>query len=200
MPGRTIDPLLRGILIELGVIVLLSLLLFAGLRIMNSRLGLSDAQADQEALDGDIPVSDSLVVPLPESTTVNREEQVAELPQTSWPATPCSLFVSAGSTAVVVQLPEAPATSDIPLETMLLVEAWAACAGFEDTQLERVFAFPRSDTLYADLPGTYDPSGLARTVEGRFVNYTRLIPMVSGCMISYVRVLLRTPCWWMPDS
>lgn len=180
MPGRTRDPLLRGILVELGVIAVLSLLLFAGLRIMNSRLGLSDAQADEEALAGDIPVPDSLVIPLTDTTSADREEQVAELPQTSWPATPCSLFVSAGSDAVLVQLPEAQATSDIPLETMLLVEAWAACAGFEDTQLERVFVFPRSDTLYADLPGSYDPAGLARTVEGRFVNYTRLIPMVSG--------------------
>lgn len=179
-PGFSRDPLVRGIILELCAIAVLSLILLIGLRLANSRMGLSEAEADQEALEGDIPTSDSLVVPDLGGIDSARSQTVAEGPEASWPVTPCSLFVSGTSDAVSAELPEASDQEYIALETMLLVEAWAGLAGLEETQLDRIYTFRRSDTLYVDLPRSFDPEGLARTVEGRFVNYTRLVPLVSG--------------------
>lgn len=179
-PAIARDPLVRGILIELGIVALLALILLAGLKIMNKRLGLSEELADQEALSGDLPEVDSLLVPTTEGVDTTRTETVAESPESFWTSTPCSLFVSATSDAVAIQLPEAPTTADIPLETMILVKAWADLAGLDESQADRLFTFIRNDTIYVDVPREFDPEGLARTVEGRFVNYTRLFPLVSG--------------------
>ncbi len=178
---NTRNRLVRGILIELGIVALLALTLLVGLKIMNKRLGLSEEPADQEVVSADLPTIDSLPAPAAESAAAPpTETTVADRPESSWTSTPCSLFVSATSDAVMIQLPEAPTTDDIPLETMLLVKAWGGLAGLDESQAERLFTFVRNDTIYVDVPRAFDPEGLVRTVEGRFVNYTRLFPLVSG--------------------
>ncbi|OQC69360.1 MAG: hypothetical protein BWX47_01236 [candidate division Hyd24-12 bacterium ADurb.Bin004] len=177
---NTRNRLVRGILIELGIVALLALTLLVGLRIMNKRLGLSEEPADQEVVSADLPAIDSLPAPAAEEAADAPTETVADRPESSWTSTPCSLFVSATSDAVTIQLPEAPTTDDIPLETMLLVRAWGGLAGLDESQAERLFTFIRNDTIYVDAPRAFDPEGLVRTVEGRFVNYTRLFPLVSG--------------------
>jgi hypothetical protein len=176
--SRRMDPMLKGILIELGVIVVLTVVMFVGLRIANSRMGLSNAEVEEEALGGDLPSSDSLLVP--ETVEVTRTETVVDVPEASWPVTPCSLFVSGTSNAVLDILPEASATVDIPIEVLLLSKKWGTLAGLEETELDRVYSFQRGDTVFVDLPRTLDPEGLARTIEGRFVCFTRLVPLVSG--------------------
>ncbi|NLP05184.1 hypothetical protein GX411_04480 [Candidatus Fermentibacteria bacterium] len=173
--------LMRPILIELGIILLLALVFSAGMRIANRRLG---AESPAEDLQSDtLPVSGGVSVP--DIASSMPEQQTGwEGPESAWESTPCSLFVSASSRAVMTELPEAPSVRDIPLETLLVVRNWASLSGTEEADLEKVYSFNRRDTLYVDLPRTLDFEGLKRTVEGRFVCYTRMFVLVAGMPVS----------------
>lgn len=171
-------PLLRTLLTELGLALLLAVLAFAAVKVLNRRMGLEDPGTPEAGADS-TPVQDGRVlVPGIEPREVS--EDVFEPPEAAWPSTPCSLFVSAASSAVLESLPEAPETGLVPYEALLLARSWAELAGFDEAQTAQVYLFSRLDTLYLDAPGPYDPEGFARTVEGRFACFTRLFPMVSG--------------------
>ncbi len=175
---RPLNPLLKGILAEAGIVALLCLTALVGLRVANSRMGLDESLEEQESLAGDLPAADSLQY----GTSIEAPgiEGPPEGPEAGWPVTPCSLFVSASSTAVLDSLPEAQSPEDMPYETMLLVSAWARLSGLGETDLARVYTFNTHDTLFVDLPAPLDLQGLARTLEGRLVCYTVLFPLVSG--------------------
>jgi len=81
-------------------------------------------------------------------------------------------------------IPEAPTTSDIPYEALLVARRWASLAGVTESDLEKVYVFNRLDTLYVDLPALYDIDGLSRTIEGRFVCFTRLFVLAGGMPVS----------------
>ncbi len=173
--------LVRPILVELGVILLLALLFSVGMKIANRRLGaenpVEDLQADTVQVSGGASV--------PDIATSRPERQLnGEGPESAWDTTPCSLFVSASSQAVMTELPEAPSTRDIPLETLLVTRSWAALCGTGEADIEKVYTFNRMDTLYVDLHGTLDFEGLKRTIEGRFVCYTRMFVLVAGMPVS----------------
>lgn len=177
-----IPPLLRDILIEVAVIVVIALAFFLVMRAANRRLGLEEPSGVEEPATSAQP--DSLVVP--EMAPQLPSETVAEAPESSWPVTPCSLFTSAGSGARILQIPQAPTTEEIPYEALLVVRAWAAECGTDEQDLQKIYVFNRLDTLYVDLPSPLDPEGLRRTVEGRFVCFTRLFVLVGGSLQSSV--------------
>lgn len=174
--------LVRSILIELGVILALALLFSAGMKIANRRLG-AESDPTEDLPPDTLPVSGFVSV---QDIATSRPEQQTrgEGPESAWDVTPCSLFVSASSQAVMTELPEAPSVGDIPLETLLVVRRWAALCGTDEADLEKVYSFNRKDTLYVDLPRVLDFEGLRRTVEGRFVCYTRMFVLAAGMPVS----------------
>lgn len=177
---------IRRLLLELAaVVVIIALVAFAGWAAMayvNSKLGVepTDRTEDLDLHAGGEPVlnADSIGVPVfPEDSLPSQEEQLVEQ---TWEATPCSIYVDSTAAAVMDTLPEAPSRSQIPLELQLVVEAWADHAGLEGEELDRVYAFSSHDSVFVDLPQRMDVAGLARTLEGRFVCFTRLFPIVGG--------------------
>jgi hypothetical protein len=174
---RGIPPLLRDILAEAAVILVLALAFFLVVKMANRRLGLDEPSAGEEVAAGSAQ-SDSFVVPV--MTTRQELPIPAEGPETGWPVTPCSLFTSGSSGATIRQLPQAPSGAEIPYEALLVVRAWAAECGAEEQDIQKVYVFNRQDTLYVDLPLVFDAEGLGRTIEGRFVCFTRLFVLVGG--------------------
>jgi hypothetical protein len=143
-------------------------------------MGLEEPAAGSATEETDaVPAQDGQVF-VPGTEPHEAQEHPFEPPEAAWPSTPCSLFVSATSSAVLDSLPEAPETGLVPYEALLLARSWAELAGFDEAQAAQVYLFNRLDTLYLDVPGSYDPEGFVRTVEGRFACFTRLFPLVSG--------------------
>lgn len=177
---------IRRLLLELGVVVIIIALVaisgWAAMAYVNSKLGVepSDRTEDLDLHAGGEPVlnADSIEVPMfPEDSLPSQVEQLVE---ETWEATPCSIYVDSAAAAVMDTLPEAPSRRQIPLELQLVVEAWASHAGLEGEELDRVYAFSSHDSVFVDLPQRMDVAGLARTLEGRFVCFTRLFPIVGG--------------------
>jgi hypothetical protein len=175
--------LIRSIAIELAVIAALAVAFLVAFKLANKRLGIADAPAQEEAGNLDLTGSDSLVIPGIQPVAAAPADLV-EGPESSWRSTPCSLFVSGTSRAVIDSIPEAPTTSDIPYEALLVARRWAILAGVAESDLEKVYVFNRLDTLYVDLPALYDIDGLRRTIEGRFVCFTRLFVLAGGMPVS----------------
>jgi hypothetical protein len=164
------------------IIALVALAMWAGMAYVNRKLGVEPSDRtddlDLHAGGGTELRPDSVTVPVfPEDSLAEGEEQLAEL---SWEATPCSIFTDSASSPVLDTIPEAPSRAEVPLELELVVEAWAEHAGLEGEELDRVYAFSSHDSVYVDLPQRMDVGGLARTIEGRFVCFTRLFPIVGG--------------------
>ena len=177
---------IRRLLLELcGVVIIIALIALAGWAAMayvNRKLGVETADRTED-LDLHAGVeqvlnADSIDVPVfPEDSLPTQEERLAEQ---TWEPTPCSIYADSVSAPVMDTLPEAPSRSQVPLELQLVVEAWAAHAGLEGEELNRVYAFSSHDSVFVDLPQRMDMAGLARTLEGRFVCFTRLFPIVGG--------------------
>jgi hypothetical protein len=175
--------LIRSIAIELAVIAALAVVFLVAFKLANRRLGIQDSPAQEEAGSLDPAGADSLVIPGIQPVT-DAPSDLEEGPESSWRSTPCSLFVSGTSMAVIDSMPEAPANSEIPYEALLVVRRWATLAGVAESDLERVYVFNRLDTIYVDLPALYDIEGLGRTIEGRFVCFTRLFVLVGGMPVT----------------
>lgn len=176
----------RRLLLELAavavIIVLVAVAMWAGMAYVNRKLGVEPADRTEDLdLRGGEEQPDHVdgveIRVFPEDSLPEPEDQLAEA---SWETTPCSIYVDSASSPVMDTLPEAPSRKDIPLELQLVTEAWAARAGLESEELERVYAFSSHDTVFVDLPVRMDMDGLARTLEGRFVCFTRLFPIVGG--------------------
>jgi hypothetical protein len=193
--------MLRSLIVISIVIVVCIIVVLAGMKAMNRQLGLDDNESQEGAEAAESFPAESLWVP--DLTAIPEiEEQVVESPEASWPLTPCSLYVSSGSSAVFDSLPEAVTAWDIPYETLLLVKLWALESGMPEVDIDRIYVFNRLDSLYVDLPGALDLDGLRRTIEARFICYTRLFPLVGGNLVSSfedgiylagVRGVFRTP-------
>jgi hypothetical protein len=173
----------RAAVFVLIVLVLLTAVVLTGMKTVNTRLDLGETTVDGETGTTGMTDPDSLWIPDITSTHVT-EVVLIEGPESGWPVTPCSLFVSDGSAAVHDSLPEARTTAGIPYETLLVVRRWAELSGMTEADLDRVYVFNRLDSLYVDLPAALDVGGLKRTIEGRFICYTRLFPLVGGNLLS----------------
>lgn len=193
--------MLRSLIVISAVIAICIVVVLAGMKAMNKQLGLDDSQLQEgvEAVESfqaeSLWVSDFTTIP-------EIEEHVVDSPEESWPLTSCSLYVSSGSSAVFDSLPEAATTWDIPYETLLLVKLWALESGMPEVDIDRIYVFNHLDSLYVDLPSALDIDGLRRTIEARFICYTRLFPLVGGNLVSSfengislagVRGVFRTP-------
>jgi hypothetical protein len=175
--------LIRSTVFVAAVLAVCVLVVLMGMRTVNSQLGLDETPVTEGDGTGNQLYSDSLWIP-DITTGPETEEVLVEAPESGWPVTPCSLFVSSGSSAVHDSLPEARTTAGIPYETLLVVRRWAVLSGMTETDIEKVYVFNHLDSLYVDLPAALDVGGLVRTVEGRFICYTRLFPLVGGNLLS----------------
>ncbi len=171
-------PLVRSILIEIAIVLVLAISFFLAMRIANRRLGLRDPTSSTEETAVSSGQADSLTVP--EMAPRAGEQERAESPEATWETTPCSLFTSASSGARIIDLPQAPDGARIPYEALLVTKAWAVACGMDEDDLLRVFVFNRADTIYVDLPEHLDTEGLRRTLEGRFVCFTRMFVLIGG--------------------
>jgi len=175
--------LLFGLAAEVVIIALIALLVWAAMGYVNRKLGVEPTERTEDLdLHGngeDGFDADSVEVPVfpADSLESADEPQGVEL---TWETTPCSLFVDSQSAPVCDTIPESPDRTGVPLELQLVVAAWAEHAGLSGSELEEVWAFSRHDTVFADLPRRLDAQALARTLEGRFVCFTRLFPLVGG--------------------
>lgn len=111
-------------------------------------------------------------------------EALPEGPEASWEVNVCSIFVTESSETVIDSLPVAPIPSDKPLEALFLVRRWAEECGMGAEDIEQVYVFTKLDTIYVDLPTDADIGGLKRTIESRFICFTRLFPLAAGCILS----------------
>lgn len=173
----------RWILIRLGVVVCIILacylLVSMGLKLFNKSLGLE--REEGEAVEEPQALEAPQVLYTPEDRIALPEiEELPEGPEASWEMSPCSLWVPGTSEPVVDSLPEAPSVEHKPLEALFLVRKWAMEAGLDEEDAGMVFVFTRLDTIYVDLPVERELEGLKRTIESRFICFTRLFPMVAG--------------------
>ncbi len=172
--------MIRSVLVLAGIAVLLGLTSSLVMRLVNRRLNvgessLREAQAREERPLPDTTVTVEYVPLVPDITS---DEAAPWDPR--WPVAPCSVYVTENSAPVLDTIPEAQSPDMLPVETQFLLESWGRASGLEETEIDRLWAFNRSDTLYVDMPRSMDIGGLKRTLEGRFVCYTLLIPMVNG--------------------
>ena len=180
---RDVRSLLIGLAAEIAIIAVIALVVWAAMGYVNRKLGVEsndrtedlDLRAGTEAEmapeDLEVPVvpQDSLLAP--------DEVEGVEL---DWEATPCSIYTDSSSSPLMDTLPEAPTRAEIPIELQMVVEAWAEHSGLEPSELEQVYAFSSHDSVYVDIPRRMDFQALVMTLEGRFVCFTRLFPMVGG--------------------
>lgn len=177
----------RWLLIRLGVIagiiILCYLVISTGMSMFNQSLGLDGPDGGAE--EGSSPDFETDIYYSPETRVSLPEiEELPEGPEASWEITACSLWVSGSSEPVLDSLPEAPEVVHKPLEALFLVRRWARETGIGAHDLEMVYVFTRLDTIYVDLPEERDVTGLKRTIESRFICFTRLFPLVSGNLMS----------------
>ncbi len=174
---------LRWLLPRLGVLLLVILfcylVLFLGMRMFNKSLGLDNGSGETEEAQPENVDTHDFYVP-DENISLPEMEELPEGPEASWEQTPCTLWVSAASEPIIDSLPLAPDVSQKPLEAMFLVRKWAEEAGIDQDELETVYVFTKLDTIYVDLPHERDMDGLKKTIESRFICFTRLFPLIAG--------------------
>jgi hypothetical protein len=172
--------MIRSVLVLAGIAVLLGLTSSLVMRLINRKLDIEEPAPREETAQAEQQLPDTLatVEYTPVEPDITTEEVAPWDPR--WPAAPCSVFVGENSAPVLDTIPEALSPDMIPVETQYLIESWGRASGLEETEIDRLWAFNRFDTLYVDMPRSMDIGGLKRTLEGRFVCYTLLIPLVNG--------------------
>lgn len=146
---------------------------------LNKKMGLEPDENLQSA--DTLLIEENLeAVTMPEFDPVQAAETGSSVWAPDWKITPCSLFVTAESDAILDSLPESPGPASRNTELQLLIELWADYSGFEPLEIERVWVFASGDTCFVDLPGSCDWQGIVRTIESRFISYTVLFPFIAG--------------------
>lgn len=174
--------ILVRLIVVAGIVGILALIALLGMGMVNDNLDVTPDDAQEEGVDP-FAVPDSLWMP-DGGTELPDEAVLSEGPESSWDVSPCSIFVSGTSEAVVDSLPMAPTPEDKSLEALLLVRMWAEEYGIGDDHIDEVYVFHNYDTIYVDLPNPCDIDGLKRTLESRFICFTRLFPLVAGNILS----------------
>lgn len=188
MKLRTSDPDLKFILIRLafaaGIIAVVCVLVVLALGAINDGPG----DGDQGSLSSDQGTTDPFAeqdsIWSGDAIALPEQQMMSEGPEASWELSPCSLYVSAGSSPVVDSLPEAPSPDGKALEALLVVKSWATESGLGEEYIDNVYVFNRKDTIYVDLPSALDVGGLKATLESRFICFTRLFPLVGGNLLA----------------
>lgn len=149
---------------------------------LNKKMGLGSRDAAESSNAGSAETNSEPVM-MPEFDPSQTIETGLQAWTPDWKTTPCSLFVTADSDALLDSLSRAPDQASRNTELQLLVELWAGHSGFEPMEIERVWVFASGDTCFVDLPRSADWHGIIRTIESRFISYTLLIPFVAGEII-----------------
>ncbi|MCK5034652.1 MAG: hypothetical protein KAS73_02085 [Candidatus Sabulitectum sp.] len=171
--------IVRSFVIVVVVAVLMGVSAKMVMNSLNKKMGLETEEI--------VSTSDTLVneenmeaVVMPEFTSTPVLETGSSAWAPDWKTTPCSIFVSENSDAILDSLQESPGMGSRNTELQLLVEMWADYSGFEPVEIERIWVFASGDTCFVDLPRSGDWQGIVRTIEGRFISYTVLFPFVAG--------------------
>ena len=177
----------RFILIRLGiiigVIILISVVVAFGMKMINKSIGTEQVDIDAVQNEEYSITLDSLWDE-GDRFTLPEIEALPEGPEASWPLTPCSIYVTESSEVVIDSLPTAPYPAYKPLEAQFLIRKWAEESGMEDEIIDKVYVFTKLDTIYVDLPSEANLGGLKLTIESRFICFTRLFPLVAGNILS----------------
>lgn len=177
----------RFILIRLGIlagaIILISVVLAFGMKMINKSIGTQNVDIDEIEYEEYSITPDSLWAE-GDRFTLPEIEELPEGPEASWPLTPCSIYVTESSEVVIDSLPTAPIPAYKPLEAQFLIRRWAEESGMEGEIIDQVYVFTKLDTIYVDLPTEADLDGLKLTIESRFICFTRLFPLMAGNVLS----------------
>ncbi|MCD4847701.1 MAG: hypothetical protein K8R76_05885 [Candidatus Aegiribacteria sp.] len=184
---RLNSPDRRFILIRLGIlagaIILLSVILAFGMKMINKSIGTQQVDID-EVQDEEYSIIPDSLWDDGDRFTLPEIEELPEGPEASWPLTPCSIYVTESSEVVIDSLPTAPIPAYKPLEAQFLIRRWAEESGMEGEIVDQVYVFTKLDTIYVDLPSEADLNGLKLTIESRFICFTRLFPLMAGNILS----------------
>lgn len=170
--------------VVLGAIVVITLVVAFGIGVFNKSIVVVEQDDPQQDTEDIQLVSSDTLWNSESGMSLPEIEELPEGPEAFWEITPCSLYVTESSSPVYDSLPEAPLPIDKPLEAQFLVTRWAEECGIEGENIQQVYVFTNLDTIYVDLPSEADPGGLKRTIEARFICFTRLFPMVAGNILS----------------
>lgn len=146
---------------------------------VNKKMGL-EYDEEPQLSDTTLTEENMAAVIMPDFDPVPAMEIGSSVWAPDWKTTPCSLYVTAESDAILDSLQESPDPASRNTELQLLIELWADHSGFEPVEIERIWVFASGDTCFVDLPRSGDWQGIVRTIESRFISYTVLYPFVAG--------------------
>jgi len=177
--GPVPSRMVRSIVIIVALAVLMGVSAKMFMEGLNKKMGINPDGISQSSAD--VQTDEYLEVPvMPEFDPTQAMETGLSVWVPDWKSTPCSLFVTAESDAVMDSLPESPGSAYRNTELQLLIEMWADYSGFSPVEIERIWVFASGDTCFVDLPRSGDWQGIVKTIEGRFISYTVLFPFVAG--------------------
>jgi len=177
--GPEASRIVRSFVIVVVVAVLMGVSAKMAMNSLNKKMGL-EIEESATAADTLVTEENLEAVVMPEYSTTPSLETSSSIWAPDWKTTPCSIFVSENSDAILDSLQESPGPESRNTELQLLIELWADCSGFEPVEIERIWVFASGDTCFVDLPKPGDWQGIVRTIEGRFISYTVLFPFVAG--------------------
>ncbi|RKZ03165.1 hypothetical protein DRQ21_06475 [Candidatus Fermentibacteria bacterium] len=180
--GPVSSRVVRSLVIVVILAVLAGVTAKLAMGVLNRKMGLESAGTTEPA-DTVLTEQNMETVAMPEFDPDMAMETGLSVWAPDWKSTPCSLFVTSESDAVLDSLPQSPGPESRNTELQLLIELWADCSGFEPLEIERVWAFASGDTCFIDLPRQVDWQGVVKTVEGRFISFTVLFPFVAGELV-----------------
>ena len=178
-PGPTSSRIIRSFAIVVAIAILSGVSAKIAMATLNRKMGIDPdggvASVDTTEIQENL---EETVMPHFDPSQMTEAGSSIWIP--NWKATPCSIYLTAESDALVDSLPASTEAADRNTELQLLIELWAGHSGFEPMELERIWIFASGDTCFVDLPRSADWQGIVRTIESRFVSYTVLFPFVAG--------------------
>ncbi|PIE52104.1 hypothetical protein CSA37_08290 [Candidatus Fermentibacteria bacterium] len=181
--GLTKAKMVRSLVIVVAVAVVFGFIAKLAMDALNRKMGI-DPDSTATVVDSTADIDDYEVPEMPSYEPVQTTETVSSVWTPGWETTPCSLYINSEGSPVIDSLPAAPDNSGRATELQLLMELWAENAGFVSTDIDRVWGFTSRDTCFIDFPVSPDWDGVAETIEGRFISYTRMFPFVAGELVS----------------
>jgi hypothetical protein len=180
--GPASSRVVRSLVIVVILAVLAGVAAKLVMGVLNRKMGLDSGETTEPA-DTALTEQNMETVAMPEFDQDMAMEIGLSVWAPGWKSTPCSLFVTSESDAVLDSLPQSPGLESRNTELQLLIELWADYSGYEPPEIERVWAFVSGDTCFIDLPHPADWQGVVKTIEGRFISFTMLFPFVAGELV-----------------
>ncbi len=175
----TASRVIRSFIIVAVIAVMMGISAKLAMNSLNKKMGIEGGNS-VTTTDSTIIEEITEEVVMPEFNTAAAMEAGSSAWSPDWKSTPCSIFVTEGSDAILDSLQEAPTVEFRNTELQLLIELWASYSDYEPMEIERVWVFASGDTCFVDLPRQADWQGIANTIENRFISYTVLLPFVAG--------------------